>query len=460
MTFDKLGLSSNILRAVTSEGYKTPTDVQAKTIPVILSGKDVLAGAQTGTGKTAAFTLPMLEMLKVKGATQHKSEEKPPRNGDKTKGKRRPNKPIVKGLVLAPTRELAEQVEKSIRTYGKYIGVKSIAVYGGVNIGAQQRVLRNGVDIVVATPGRLLDHVKQRSINLSQVEMFVLDEADRMLDMGFVEDINKITRILPKKHQTLFFSATFSNDIKKLAATLLNEPENIEIEKHNTTNENVRQVVHPVARNKKTRLLVDMIKQGNWKQTLIFTRTKKGADELSARLKEAGIQSGAIHGDKPQMIRTKTLNAFRNNTIKILVATDVASRGIDIDRLSHVINYEVPSYAEDYVHRIGRTGRGGNKGDAISLVSQDEVKFLEAIEKLIKKSIDKEVVEGYEYELDMRAYSDKKDEKRGNGNRRNSRFRGRRNNSRGGNRGGSNSNRRRGNNSNRQGDGKPSGDSK
>jgi ATP-dependent RNA helicase RhlE len=225
MTFDKLGLSSNILRAVTSEGYKTPTDVQAKTIPVILSGKDVLAGAQTGTGKTAAFTLPMLEMLKVKGATQHKSEEKPPRNGDKTKGKRRPNKPIVKGLVLAPTRELAEQVEKSIRTYGKYIGVKSIAVYGGVNIGAQQRVLRNGVDIVVATPGRLLDHVKQRSINLSQVEMFVLDEADRMLDMGFVEDINKITRILPKKHQTLFFSATFSNDIKKLAATLLNEPE-------------------------------------------------------------------------------------------------------------------------------------------------------------------------------------------------------------------------------------------
>jgi ATP-dependent RNA helicase RhlE len=442
MTFDNLGLSSNILRAVASEGYKTPTDVQAQTIPVILKGNDVLAGAQTGTGKTAAFTLPMLELLKVKGQTTHKAKESKDTRDDKEphKGKRA-NKPILKGLVLTPTRELAEQVEKSIRTYGKYIGVKSAAIYGGVHIGSQQRILRSGVDIVVATPGRLLDHVKQRSINLGSIEMFVLDEADRMLDMGFVEDINKITRLIPKKHQTLFFSATFSDDIKKLANTLLHEPENIEIAKHNTTNENVTQIVHPVSRSKKTKLLIDMIKQGNWKQTLIFTRTKKGADELSGRLKDAGIQAGAIHGDKPQMIRAKTLKSFKNNTIKILVATDVASRGIDIDRLSHVINYEIPTYAEDYVHRIGRTGRGGNKGEAISLVSQDEVKFLEAIEKLIKKSIDKVAVAGYEYELDMRDYADKEERPKRDNNRRRGNSRGRGRGGSGNRRGGSGGNR-------------------
>jgi ATP-dependent RNA helicase RhlE len=405
MTFDKLNLSKNILKAVASEGYTTPTDVQAQSIPVILEGNDVLAGAQTGTGKTAAFTLPMLELLKA--------------------SRKETKKPKIKGLILTPTRELAEQVEKSIRTYGKFIGVKSMAVYGGVNIGMQQRILRGGIDILVATPGRLLDHVKQRSISLSDIEIFVLDEADRMLDMGFVEDIDRITSLIPDDHQTLFFSATFSSEIKRLASSLLKEPVNIEIEKHNTTNTNVRQVVYPVSRGRKVNLLVDLLEQNDWKQVLVFTKTKRGADELSARLKDIGVFTAAIHGDKPQQIRTKTLRSFKNGNIRVLVATDVASRGIDINKLPCVINFELPSYSEDYVHRIGRTGRGGNSGVAISLVSNDEVNFLESIEKLIKNSLEKEQIEGYEYELRMREYTDKSnnvesDNRRGNN--RNSRF--------------------------------------
>ena len=373
MSFKNLGLCDQLLRAVKEQGYETPTPIQKEAIPVILKGRDILAGAQTGTGKTAGFTLPMLQLLQNEKHEHH----------------------YVRALILVPTRELALQVQESVALYGKYLSLKSCVVFGGVKINPQIVALRKGVDIVIATPGRLLDHISQKTINLSKVEMLILDEADRMLDMGFINDIRKILNIIPKKRQNLLFSATYSKEIKKLADTLLDSPILVEVARENQSAEQIKQVVHPVDKERKRELLSHLIKQGDWQQVLVFTRTKHGANRLSGQLEKDGITSVAIHGNKSQNARTKALSDFKAKAIRVLVATDIAARGIDIDQLPHVVNYELPNVAEDYVHRIGRTGRAGKNGEAMSLVCIDEDEFLANIEKLIKQEIHKSVIKGF-----------------------------------------------------------------
>jgi len=380
MSFNTLGLKVELLRAIETQGYTTPTPVQAQAIPVVLKGGDILAGAQTGTGKTAAFTLPMLQRL----------TENTPRQADNAK----PSK-AVRALVLTPTRELAAQVTESTQLYGKNLPLKSAVIFGGVNIKPQIDKLRRGVDILVATPGRLLDHASQNTVDLSKVEILVLDEADRMLDMGFINDIKKILALLPKSRQNLLFSATYSDEIKQLTKSLLHEPTMIEVARHNTATETVTQLVHPVDRARKRELLTHIIKEGEWRQVLVFTRTKHSANRLSKQLEERGITSAAIHGNKSQAQRIKALKAFKANDVRVLVATDIAARGIDIDQLPHVVNFELPNVAEDYVHRIGRTGRAGNEGEAVSLVCVDELKLLGGIERLIKRDIPKKTIEGF-----------------------------------------------------------------
>jgi ATP-dependent RNA helicase RhlE len=375
MSFSQLGLSKPILKAIEEKGYTTPSPIQKQAIPLVLDKKDVLAGAQTGTGKTAGFTLPLLQLL-----------------SDKKQSK---GKPHVRALILTPTRELAAQVHESVELYGKYLPFKASVIFGGVGINPQKALLRKGVDIVTATPGRLLDHVNQKTIDLSRVEFLILDEADRMLDMGFIHDIKKVLALLPKHKQTLLFSATFSNDIKKLADGLLNNPKLIEVARRNTASEQVEQAVHFVNKDTKRDLLSFLIKEGDWKQVLVFTRTKHGANRLSDHLGKIGITSAAIHGNKSQGARTKALDNFKKGSVRVLVATDIAARGIDIDQLPHVVNFELPNVSEDYVHRIGRTGRAGREGVAISLVCGEEIDYLDGIEKLIKKEIEKIEIEGF-----------------------------------------------------------------
>lgn len=376
MSFTTLGLSEPILRAIKETGYTEPTPIQKQAIPIILEGKDVLAGAQTGTGKTAGFTLPLLQLL----------SDTPIQKGKARK---------VRALVLTPTRELAAQVAENVASYSKYLPFSHTVIFGGVGINPQISRLRKGVDIVVATPGRLLDLSNQKAIDLSHVEYLILDEADRMLDMGFIHDIKKVLALLPKKRQNLLFSATFSNDIKKLADNLLDSPVLIEVAKRNTTTAQVEQVVYPVDKARKRELLIHLIKDNNWKQVLIFTRTKHGANKLSEVLAKKGITSAAIHGNKSQGARTKALASFKDGSVRTLVATDIAARGIDIDQLPHVVNFELPNVPEDYVHRIGRTGRAGREGEAASLVCIDEKELLRAIEKLIKKEIHKVQIQGF-----------------------------------------------------------------
>jgi ATP-dependent RNA helicase RhlE len=376
MSFDTLGLSAELLRAVSEQGYSEPTPIQRKAIPVVLKGGDILAGAQTGTGKTAGFTLPMLQRL----------------NTSATGKKQR----CVRALVLTPTRELAAQVSESVINYSRHLTLSSAVIFGGVSINPQIKALRNGVDILVATPGRLLDHVSQKTLDLSHVEILVLDEADRMLDMGFIRDIRKILALLPKQRQNLLFSATFSEEIKRLADDLLNAPVLIEVARRNTASERVAQVVHPVDRERKRELLSFLIGSENWRQVLVFTRTKHGANRLATQLDKDGITAAAIHGNKSQGARTKALADFKAGKVRVLVATDIAARGLDIDQLPHVVNFELPNVPEDYVHRIGRTGRAGNEGEALSLVCIDEHKHLKDIERLLKREIPSVVIPGFE----------------------------------------------------------------
>ena len=378
MSFASLGLSENLVRAVTEHGYTIPTPIQVQAIPAVLNGGDLLAGAQTGTGKTAGFVLPLLQRL-----TSAPSK--------KIGG----NKP-VRALILTPTRELAAQVEESVRTYGKYANHNSTVIFGGVGINPQIAALRRGVDIVVATPGRLLDLHQQRAIDLGHVEILVLDEADRMLDMGFIHDIKRILKLLPPKRQNLLFSATFSDEIKTLADNLLDNPALIEVARRNSTVEAITQKIHPVDRDKKRQLLAHLIKQNNWHQVLVFMRTKHGANRLAELLNKDGITALAIHGNKSQGARTKALAEFKSGDLAVLVATDIAARGIDIDQLPHVVNYDLPNVPEDYVHRIGRTGRAGASGEAISLACIDEAAYLRAIERLIKREIPVEIIPGFE----------------------------------------------------------------
>ena len=379
MQFTDLGLAEPLLRAVQEQGYDTPTPIQAQAIPQVLKGGDLLAGAQTGTGKTAGFVLPMLQRL-MAGTPKRDAR----------------GRPVIRALILTPTRELAAQVEESVRTYGKYVPLTSMVMFGGVGMQPQIDKLRRGVDILVATPGRLLDHHGQRTLDLSHVEIFVLDEADRMLDMGFIHDIKKVLAIVPAKKQSLLFSATFSDEIKVLADRLLNAPALIEVARRNQTAETIAQKIHPVGRERKKELLAHLIKTGDWHQVLVFTRMKHGANRLTDYLNDHGITAMAIHGNKSQTARTKALADFKTNDLQVLVATDIAARGIDIDQLPHVVNFEMPNVPEDYVHRIGRTGRAGATGEAISLVCLDEEIFVRDIEKLIKRSIPRETVAGFE----------------------------------------------------------------
>ncbi|ESA34030.1 rna helicase [Leptolyngbya sp. Heron Island J] len=376
MTFETLGLAAQLLRAVAEEGYTAATPIQERAIPAILQGNDIFASAQTGTGKTAGFTLPLLQRLS--SSTPTKTQRAP------------------RALILTPTRELAAQVNNSVNTYGKYLPIKSVVVFGGVGIVRQIKALKQGCDIVVATPGRLLDHVSQDTIDLSQIEMLVLDECDRMLDMGFIHDIRKILAQLPASRQTLMFSATFSTAIRKLASTLLHNPVQIEVAPRNTAAEQVEQLVYPVDRTRKRELLSYLVGFNNWQQVLVFTRTKHGANRLAEQLAKDGLKTAAIHGNKSQAARTRALRDFKQGQVRVLVATDVASRGLDIDQLPHVVNFELPNVPEDYVHRIGRTGRAGNEGQAISLVSNDEQSLLKGIEKLLKRKLTQSVLPGYE----------------------------------------------------------------
>ncbi len=378
-SFDSLGLRAELLRAVAEQGYTQPTPIQAQAIPVVLAGKDLLGAAQTGTGKTAGFTLPLLQRLH-----------------DKASGSHSPARHPVRALVVTPTRELCAQVEESIRTYGKYMPLKSTIVFGGVGIQPQIDALRRGVDVLVATPGRLLDHVQQKTVNLSQVEILVLDEADRMLDMGFIHDIKKILALLPTARQNLLFSATFPDEIRKLAGSFMKSPVTVEVARRNTPAELVAQVQHPVAHDRKRELLTHLVSSNDWKQVLVFCRTKHGANRLSQQLTRAGIESDAIHGNKAQNHRTRTLKRFKDNELRVLVATDIAARGLDIEALPHVVNYDLPHVAEDYVHRIGRTGRAGAEGEAVSLVSHEERPLMAAIERLMNRKVDERVVPGFE----------------------------------------------------------------
>ncbi len=379
MSFETLGLSADILRAVADLGYTHPTPIQLQAIPAVLQGGDLLAGAQTGTGKTAGFTLPILQMLASRARPAAAN------------GKR-----SVRALVLTPTRELAAQVEESVTQYGKYLNLTSMTVFGGVSMVPQVKQLARGVDILVATPGRLLDHMQQKTVDLSGVEILVLDEADRMLDMGFIRDIRRVLAVLPAKRQNLLFSATFSDEIKQLADGLLKSPALIEVARRNTTAETVAQKIHPVDRDRKRELLEHLVREHNWFQVLVFTRTKHGANRLAEQLTKGGIPALAIHGNKSQGARTRALAEFKSGTLQVLVATDIAARGIDIDQLPHVVNFDLPEVAEDYVHRIGRTGRAGANGEAVSLVCVDEHLLLTQIERLIKRTIDREVIPGFE----------------------------------------------------------------
>jgi len=384
MSFNNLGLRAELVRAVSEKGYSIPTPIQSQAIPLILEGRDLMGSAQTGTGKTAGFTLPILQRLAAK---------KPPQNGRR----------VIRALVITPTRELAAQVAESISNYSKWLPLKSAVVFGGVSINPQKQKLVRGVDILVATPGRLLDHVGQRSVDLSSVELLVLDEADRMLDMGFIHDIRKLLALLPKQKQTLLFSATFSDDIKKLANGLLKSPALVEVARRNTAVEAIRQLVHPVDKGRKRELLSYLIGSNRWQQVLVFSRTKHGANRLSGQLTSDGINATAIHGNKSQGARTRALADFKMGKVQVLVATDIAARGLDIDQLPHVVNYDLPNIPEDYVHRIGRTGRAGREGEAVSLVCVDELKLLRDIERVIKREIPQRVIEGYEPDASIRA---------------------------------------------------------
>jgi ATP-dependent RNA helicase RhlE len=371
--FNQLGLTAELLRAVEQQGYVHATPIQQQAIPHILAGNDVLAGAQTGTGKTAGFTLPLLQRLQQGSVNRRR----------------------IRALVLTPTRELAAQVADSVRTYGKHLPFRTAVIYGGVSINTQIANLRKGVDVVVATPGRLLDHLQQGTIKLDAIEILVLDEADRMLDMGFIRDIRKIMKVLPEKRQNLLFSATFSDEIRRLAADLLNSPMEIKVAANGRPAEGVSQIVYPVDRNRKRELLSHKIGAENWQQVLVFTRTKHGANRLAKQLEADGLNSAAIHGNKSQAARVKALSNFKTGKVRVLVATDVAARGLDIERLPHVVNFELPHVPEDYVHRIGRTARAGHEGHAVSLVCVDEHKLLADIEKLLQKKITRETVPGY-----------------------------------------------------------------
>ena len=382
MSFSKLGLADALLRAVADQGYTSPTPIQARAIPAVLSGSDLLAAAQTGTGKTAGFVLPMLQRLSAA-----------PRS--RANNARRGARP-VRALILVPTRELAAQVETAVQAYGRHLPLTSTIIIGGTSFHRQAAALRRGVDILVATPGRLLDHHEQGNVDLSRVEMFVLDEADRMLDMGFIPDIRRVMALLPQVRQNLLFSATFSSDIKALAQSLLKQPEIIEIGATNATVDVIDQVVHPVDQPRKRALLSTLIARNDWRQVLVFTRTKHGADRLTQDLTADGIDAVAIHGNKNQNARTRALAMFKEGEVRVLVATDIAARGIDIDQLPHVVNFDLPNVPEDYVHRIGRTGRAGSTGQAISLVSGEERAYLRSIERLIRKTIRSEVLPGFE----------------------------------------------------------------
>ena len=378
MTFQSLGLIEALLKAVRLQGYESPSPIQQKAIPPILEGLDVLASAQTGTGKTAGFTLPMLQILS-KNPVPH----------------RRP----VRALVLTPTRELADQVFTNVKHYSKFLDLHAAVIFGGVNQNPQIKQLRNGVDVLVATPGRLIDLENQGHLSLSKVEIFVLDEADRMLDMGFKRDIDKIRSLIPSRRQNLMFSATFSREIKSLAQTILRRPTLVEATPENTTVEAIAQQIYRVAKEKKTKLLIKLIQDGQWQQVLVFTRTKHGANNLCKKLESARISAMAIHGNKSQGARTRALAGFKNHDIRVLVATDIAARGLDIPLLPHVVNYELPNIPEDYVHRIGRTGRAGANGVALSLVCAEETSYLASIEKLTKQRFKKEIVEGFEPDI-------------------------------------------------------------
>ena len=375
MSFSSLGLSDALLKAISKKGYTTPSPIQQKAIPPILEGKDVLASAQTGTGKTAGFTLPILQLL--------------------SQGQQLRQRPI-RALILTPTRELAAQILANINEYSTFLDLKSTVIFGGVNQNPQVTQLRQGVDILVATPGRLIDLQNQGLISLAKVEILVLDEADRMLDMGFLRDIERILKVLPSKRQNLLFSATFSRDIKQLAMGILHHPVQVEATPENTTVDAIVQKVYPVAKEKKTDLIIKLITEGNWKQILVFTRTKQGANKLTESMISAGIKAAAIHGNKGQGARTKALAGFKDGSLTALVATDIAARGLDIPLLPHVVNFELPNIPEDYVHRIGRTGRAGASGEAISLFSPDETVFLRDIEKLIGLKLPKEQIIGFE----------------------------------------------------------------
>jgi ATP-dependent RNA helicase RhlE len=378
LNFESLGLAPELLRAVAEQGYTTPTPIQAQAIPVVLAGKDLLGAAQTGTGKTAGFTLPLLQLLGLKANASHSPARHP-----------------IRALVITPTRELCAQVEDSVRTYGKYVSLKSITVYGGVNINPQIDQLRRGVDILVATPGRLLDHVQQKTVDLRQVEILVLDEADRMLDMGFIHDIRKILALLPAKRQNLLFSATFPEEIRKLASGFMKDPVTVEVARRNTPAELVAQVQHPVDAGRKRELLAHLVKSNDWKQVLVFCKTKHGANRLAQQLSRDGVNADAIHGNKSQNARERALGEFKEGKVRVLVATDIAARGLDIEALPHVVNYDLPHVAEDYVHRIGRTGRAGAEGEAVSLVSAEDRPLMAAIERLMNRKVESRPVEGF-----------------------------------------------------------------
>lgn len=386
MSFNELGLAAELLSAVSDQGYSKPTPVQQQAIPAIIAGRDIIAAAQTGTGKTAAFTLPLLHLL----AQNPKSQKR------------------VRALIVTPTRELAAQIFESVETYGKNLPFKANVIFGGVKINPQIAKLRQGCEIVIATPGRLLDLVNQRAINLSSVETLVLDEADRMLDMGFIHDIRKILALLPTKRQNLLFSATFSNEIKNLANKLLNNPKTIEVARQNTPAERITQNIHPVDKVRKRELLSYLIGSKNWRQVLVFTRTKHGANRLAKQLEIDGLKSAAIHGNKSQGARTRALADFKEGKVRVLVATDIAARGLDIDKLPYVVNYELPNVPEDYVHRIGRTGRASESGLATSLVSIDEWPLLKDIEHLLKRKLPQEVIKDFEPELTSKPEAKKK----------------------------------------------------
>jgi len=378
MTFDTLGLSADLVRTVAEEGYVQPTPVQEKAIPLVLAGRDVLAAAQTGTGKTAAFTLPILDRLRGQANTSFSPARHP-----------------VRALILVPTRELAMQVDESVHTYGRTVPLRSTVVYGGIPMDPQIKALREGVEILVATPGRLLDLVGQKVANLGQVEILVLDEADRMLDMGFLPDIQRITALLPAKRQNLMFSATFSDEIRRLSRTILNNPDEVEVAPRNTTVEAIRQMVYPVDRDRKEELLAHLIRKDDLRQLLVFTRTKIGATRLATWLDRQGLNAVAIHSDRSQPERTRALEEFKNGEIRVLVATDVAARGLDIEDLPHVVNFELPWNPQDYIHRIGRTGRAGATGEAISLVTIDEADLLRGVQRLLRQAIPWTVEDGF-----------------------------------------------------------------